>query len=705
VTVISPNIRQNERLLQMASPASDAADPSQSLTYEPLSTDRSIRLFELETAQEYDDPIVGSVSEYSLDHLDRKYFALSYVWGDDSDLVTAHNSEQPSTELAITRNLDAALRQLRDICKPLGSNLILWVDSLCIDQGNLEEKSLQIPLMCDIYQNAESVFVWLGKENQYADYQGMFEYLCILFNEVKGDLDEYEKLREEQEDKAPPLEEFYPKLDPTSSQAIAFGDFFRNTPWFHRAWTMQESVVAQSKMFLCGGHRLPDPFRLMPSLYELASRFEALDSGNTKWIRHCIPVPKLLTTMSFNWTKYATDGRKPLSFVQCLDAQRGAGCKDARDIVYSVLGLVQDPKFDRTKVVPDYQKPLAVVYAEAFAEIIRSDQSIHALSLIDCRVNTSIDYGLPSWVPDWKTSTNGGILSYSAAKDADYHFEAATSSGPPVLKISQDFRELMIAGISITKIESVVDKKLRCAYATVQWDEGTDRKSNVAEALRKISGDADAKVLLRKDEATGRRVFHLAKGGLPDGSSNKENVVAHNLLAAILAGGGEEAFRYWPIDEEQEMIDHSTTDQLMAVYLPSVGRLAHTESGSLAIVNETTKSGDVIIVPLGGQVPLVLRPQEDKYIFVGECFLSGYMHGEALSPLEKESDVDEAMAHLDIKDTSALNVTHSSEPGSPLAHETALNPDMIEDWIPIVEETKGWVPAKDPINGEWFTLV
>jgi hypothetical protein len=301
---------------------------------------------------------VGSVTEYTLAHLDLKYFALSYVWGQESDPASVRDGKQTSRELAITRNLETALRHLRHICKPLERNLILWVDSICINQEDLGEKSHQIPLMCDIYQNADAVFIWLGKENQYADYQGMFEYLCILFNEVKPNLDDYGKLREEQEDNAPRLEEFYPKLDPTSSPAIAFGDFFRNTPWFHRAWTMQESVVAQNKMFFCGEHRLPDPFRLMPSLYELASRLEALDSGHTKWINHCIPVPTLLTKMSFNWTKYAADGKSPLSFAQCLAAQRGAGCKDARDIVYSVLGLVQDPHFDRTRVVPDYKNRL-----------------------------------------------------------------------------------------------------------------------------------------------------------------------------------------------------------------------------------------------------------------------------------------------------------------------------------------------------------
>lgn len=689
----------------MTSPASNLAGLPESWTYEPLSSNESFRLFELWTAQDYDDPLVGSVTEYTLAHLDRKYFALSYVWGQESDPASVRDGKQTSRELAITRNLETALRHLRHICKPFEKNLILWIDSICINQEDLEEKSHQIPLMCDIYQKADSVFIWLGKENQYADYQGMFDYLCILFNEVKPNLDDYGKLREEQEDNAPRLEQFYPKLDPNSSPAVAFRDFFRNTPWFHRAWTMQESVVAQDKMFLCGENRLPDPFRLMPSLYELASQLEALDSGHTKWINHCIPVPTLLTKMSFNWTKHAADGKSPLSFAQCLGAQRGAGCKDARDIVYSVLGLVQDPQFDRTRVVPDYQKPVAVVYAEAFAEIIRSERSIEVLNGIDYRVNASPDYGLPSWVPNWEIRADRKILSYSVARDAGYHFHAATSTGPPVLRISRDYRELMIAGMRITRIESVVNKELRCAYATVKWDDGTDRKSNVTEVMREISGKADAKILLRQDQATGRRVFHLAKGGLPDGSENKENVAGHNLLVSIIDTVGEEAFRFWPKDEEQEMRDHSTNDQLIAVTLPSVGRLARTERGSLAIVNEVTLPGDVIIAAFGGQAPLILRPQEDKYIFIGECFLSGFMNGEALSSLQQELEVNDPRAHKDVGGTPASTTTHSSEPGSPIAYEIASPSNISKNWVPIIEESKHWVPENDPANGEWFILV
>lgn len=41
--------------------------------------------------------------------------------------------------------------------------------------------------------------------------------------------------------------------------------------------------------------------------------------------------------------------------------------------------------------------------------------------------------------------------------------------------------------------------------------------------------------------------------------------------------------------------------------------------------------GDVVCVLFGGQVPFILRPNPDgNYTLIGECYVSGIMHGEAL---------------------------------------------------------------------------
>lgn len=41
-----------------------------------------------------------------------------------------------------------------------------WVDAICINQEDLEERSAQVQIMPDIYSNASCVIVWLGDDSQ-----------------------------------------------------------------------------------------------------------------------------------------------------------------------------------------------------------------------------------------------------------------------------------------------------------------------------------------------------------------------------------------------------------------------------------------------------------------------------------------------------------------------------------------------------------
>lgn len=44
-----------------------------------------------------------------------------------------------------------------------------WVDAVCIDQNNIDEKATQILLMYQIYSRAECVLIWLGYSDPYID--------------------------------------------------------------------------------------------------------------------------------------------------------------------------------------------------------------------------------------------------------------------------------------------------------------------------------------------------------------------------------------------------------------------------------------------------------------------------------------------------------------------------------------------------------
>jgi hypothetical protein len=91
-----------------------------------------------------------------------RYQALSYVWGipDKPDFVNDKTSTGTCSP-GITYNLSNALRRLRNEVTPQ----MIWVDAICIDQGDSDEKYKQVHLMQSIYARANTVVGWLGQKS------------------------------------------------------------------------------------------------------------------------------------------------------------------------------------------------------------------------------------------------------------------------------------------------------------------------------------------------------------------------------------------------------------------------------------------------------------------------------------------------------------------------------------------------------------
>ena len=87
----------------------------------------------------------------------KDYKCLSYVWGIPKP---AHpNISLNGATQQVTENLYAALESLRrnEVTSPL------WIDALCINQNNKDEKDQQVPLMADIFSGAQEVFDMVGR--------------------------------------------------------------------------------------------------------------------------------------------------------------------------------------------------------------------------------------------------------------------------------------------------------------------------------------------------------------------------------------------------------------------------------------------------------------------------------------------------------------------------------------------------------------
>ncbi|KAH8901247.1 HET-domain-containing protein, partial [Thozetella sp. PMI_491] len=110
----------------------------------------------------FDDEISISVRQELVSNK-CEYEALSYVWGnvEDSGSIIV----DIESRLTVARNLLIALQYLRRPDQPR----ILWIDAICINQQDMDERSRQVTYMYEVYRHAKSVYVWLGLENENSD--------------------------------------------------------------------------------------------------------------------------------------------------------------------------------------------------------------------------------------------------------------------------------------------------------------------------------------------------------------------------------------------------------------------------------------------------------------------------------------------------------------------------------------------------------
>lgn len=98
------------------------------------------------------------------------YKAVSYAWIDDAigpQTESAKSIVCDGKPILISTNLHSALRVFRSTT----SILTLWVDFLCINQQDTQERNQQVGMMRSIYSNSLEVLIWLGP-NMTGDHLG-----------------------------------------------------------------------------------------------------------------------------------------------------------------------------------------------------------------------------------------------------------------------------------------------------------------------------------------------------------------------------------------------------------------------------------------------------------------------------------------------------------------------------------------------------
>ncbi|KAH8643355.1 hypothetical protein IG631_00818 [Alternaria alternata] len=158
------------------------------------------------------------------------YDAISYVWGAaEASIEVSCNG----TDLAVTPTIFEMLCYL-------DSGGSYWIDAICINQHDAEEKAVQIPLMHRIYSQAASVVIWMGIPTMQSE-RFMAEFPTLLENEREWISMVTQNLQ--------------PWVDATdllvTDKDILQGMLhILESEWFERLWTFQECVLAKQPIIL-----------------------------------------------------------------------------------------------------------------------------------------------------------------------------------------------------------------------------------------------------------------------------------------------------------------------------------------------------------------------------------------------------------------------------------------------------------------------
>ena len=505
--------------------------------------------------------------------------------------------------MPITSNLWEALGRIRHETE----TKILWVDSICIDQGNFEERNHQVRLMKDIYKNASEVVVWLGEETE--DTAMAFD----LTRKLSFTANKWEK-------PGPLMAEDLAKArlpDKESRDWKALDAIFWRT-WFTRVWVIQEITMAKEATVHCGAQCIPWRDLTCAACFILDYNIAALANIDPRRVR---------TMMLYSFRLRNGNGMR---LPELLLSARESHCTDPKDQIYALLGLAADAGDCSVKL--DYSQDVTKIYQEITTSFISQYKSLDTLSMVQDYA-WNVTTGLPSWVPDW--TANPRSIPF-LRPDSVSKFTASNTSEPSS-HLSEDQRTLSIFGKLVDTVKSVGTANVHPQIVTTsgrqfpKWQE--------------VAQQADI-IQMRHWEVMARKVKSYPTGESPQEAYWRTIIADANMDVESVPGGYSRLFhawrRYWGTLIDDDFVDmtvddgkgdrvYSTTYNLARNLACNYRRFIITKKGYIGLAPFSCRPGDHICVLLGGKTPYVVRKSRKQYFrFIGESYVHGIMHGEAL---------------------------------------------------------------------------
>jgi hypothetical protein len=296
-------------------------------------------------------------------------------------------------------------------------SVLLWVDALCINQGDPVERSQQVRQMRQIYSRASEVVSWIPCGSEKAVYYLMRNR--FHGEEIEGEIQLQLRKRKngvpvkgsDNENDVVSLDEY--EARDTPQEWVDWGwdimeGFFTQAYW-RRVWVIQEVAVATKVKVLCGS-------------YEIAWDDVAAVLAMWKKNPDIVPIDKRAYLKAMHLAEFRDRfqvKREPISLLDAMRWSYQTEATDPRDKIFALLGLCHD---GATYVpVPNYKQPLEEIIADMSKAMMSFDRSLDLM----CLKGTALEEQskLPSWTPNWVNLWSGSLHSMTAheANFADWH--------------------------------------------------------------------------------------------------------------------------------------------------------------------------------------------------------------------------------------------------------------------------------------------
>ena len=584
----------------------------------PINTSGEIRLLELLPGLEED--AISCCMTVAAVH-SAVFEALSYTWGESNQgrNVTLNGR----SGFSVTDNLFAALRRLRraEVTRSL------WVDALCINQADLDERAQQVKLMRDIYRGARQVIIWLGDANE------PVEVACSPFRPPKTVVAQ-QRVRFDR----PSYEEDL--MMRTLDAALSVTE----PQWWTRVWIIQEAVLAEVPLLCFGIFELP--WHVLGTLRERMSAMMELTLSQiyteeiTDWLNEdCPPVGSLgyyvrryrSTGFDDGFQALETlrthrDTWSGLSEIASVAAQNNA--TDKRDRVFAFHGLWSGR--NSGLLVPNYKKPLADIYANATFADMEVEGNLRVLNLV--RPARAQWHNLPSWALDF---------SFEGIRDETPFFPKVVTMpnmdtrSKRLAVIDQNFQRFTCRGFIVDHVDKTFFLPRNSFNPQLGEEElGTAMKFlPTGDAYKYVRDYLTTNCRIARDSAANRD--HNIYATLP------KEVELLALELGVQTDPISNAFLWWlqkvakVVPRREDFIELYEWWKSYSSYQATGFDRKHstevyfyTECGFIGRGLWTLASGDFVALLDGMELPVILRKSQGCFQFLGLSWVNGMTMGE-----------------------------------------------------------------------------